>query len=889
MASQLFVPFRALGFISNHVPLAIHTTGAETFVSTAVGHTFHQHTCSKLKLIFVGSMEDQAIGCLASYGMHLITSIGSKMKLWNRGKEVREFLGHNSDVHLILPFGHHVISIDEVNEVKIFEIETAEVYSELNFDISTFRITAAMHPSTYLNKILFGSHQGSMQLWNIKTNQLIFTFKGWNSPVTSIVQAPAVDVVGVGLQDGGLVLHNLKYDEVIMKFQQDWGPVTTVTFRTDNIPVMASGSTSGNIALWDLERKRLLSTIYNAHHGTVSGMEFLQSQPLLVSNGADNSLNVWIFDQPDGSGRLLRSRNGHSAPPTLCKFYGSSRHLILTAGLDRSLRLLSIVSDHYSTELSQGSIVRKAQARDVRPEELKLLPITSFFAEDIHENDWDNVVTCHVGQSVACTWSLQNKCIGKHKLKPHYAPKSATATVAVISHCGNFVLIGYSSGHVETFNIQSGLNRGCFGNLKAHDGAVRGVSIDAVNQNVVTGSADNTLKFWNFRSKQNHCTILLNECVCQMVYHRESSMLAVALDDFTIHVVDTDTRRIVRTFTGHTNRILDMAYSPDSRWLISSSMDMTVRTWDLPAAKLLDCFLVESAATSVSMSEVGDFLATTHVDNLGVYLWSNRFMYSAISLRPLPPNYQPEMLAMPTTGEQQIGGQILSQPHGEIVDMLQLKFKTPDQLAEELVSLSELPRSRWHNLIHLDIIKHRNKPKEPPRVPEAAPFFLPTVPGLDFQFYKDTQSNTSTEEKVAASKQISLSQVRPKSNFEECLDSCSSSGDYSPLVAMLETMGPSAINTEIHMLGSEEGGDVKQLLSMIQFFKCQSVKRKDYEMVEAYLQVFLKIHGETIAKNADLRSEAKALLDLQKETWSRIQCLLNQSLCLASYIRSATV
>ena len=57
---------------------------------------------------------------------------------------------------------------------------------------------------------------------------------------------------------------------------------------------MASGSTSGNIALWDLERKRLLSTIYNAHHGTVSGMEFLQSQPLLVSNGADNSLNVRI-------------------------------------------------------------------------------------------------------------------------------------------------------------------------------------------------------------------------------------------------------------------------------------------------------------------------------------------------------------------------------------------------------------------------------------------------------------------------------------------------------------------------------------------------------------------------------------------------------------------
>lgn len=45
-------------------------------------------------------------------------------------------------------------------------------------------------------------------------------------------QAPAVDVVGVGLQSGKIILHNLKFDEVVMSFHQDWGPVTAVTFRT---------------------------------------------------------------------------------------------------------------------------------------------------------------------------------------------------------------------------------------------------------------------------------------------------------------------------------------------------------------------------------------------------------------------------------------------------------------------------------------------------------------------------------------------------------------------------------------------------------------------------------------------------------------------------------
>lgn len=37
---------------------------------------------------------------------------------------------------------------------------------------------------------------------------------------------------------------------------------------------------------------------------------------------------------------------------------------------------------------------------------------------------------------------------------------------------------------------------------------------------------------------------------------------------------------------------------------------------------LVDCFLVAMAPVSVSMSPTGDFLATTHVDSLGVYLWS---------------------------------------------------------------------------------------------------------------------------------------------------------------------------------------------------------------------------------------------------------------------------
>ena len=110
-----------------------------------------------------------------------------------------------------------------------------EIYGELNFDLDSFQVTCAVHPSTYLNKILLGSHQGQLQLWNVRTNKLIYTFTGWGSPVLVLSQSPAVDVVGVGLESGAVVIHNLRYDETFMKFHQDWGPVTAISFRTGSL------------------------------------------------------------------------------------------------------------------------------------------------------------------------------------------------------------------------------------------------------------------------------------------------------------------------------------------------------------------------------------------------------------------------------------------------------------------------------------------------------------------------------------------------------------------------------------------------------------------------------------------------------------------------------
>ena len=55
---------------------------------------------------------------------------------------------------------------------------------------------------------------------------------------------------------------------------------------------MATGSTLGHIALWNLEERCLSSTLRHAHDGSVTAIRFFQSQPLLISTSPDNSLKV---------------------------------------------------------------------------------------------------------------------------------------------------------------------------------------------------------------------------------------------------------------------------------------------------------------------------------------------------------------------------------------------------------------------------------------------------------------------------------------------------------------------------------------------------------------------------------------------------------------------
>ncbi|OLL22595.1 U3 small nucleolar RNA-associated protein 21 [Neolecta irregularis DAH-3] len=846
--SRIFSPFRSIGYVANHVPFDIRNRGKQYLVATC---------CAKLNLLFVTSRTKYDITAIVSHGDHFFAANGNVISAFKRGKEdFRLNAGNTGVIKHIIIFGDFIVAATDRDHLVTWKIKSRgirhlrtpskceEIHSHVGLK-SNSQITVLEHPSTYLNKIILGKSDGTFEIWNIKTGKLRYRSQLFGKAVTAICQSPVVDIMGIGLQDGSIIVHQIKADQTLMRFKQE-EYVTSISFRTDGHNIMASSNSKGDISLWNLQTKKINHTFYNAHNGEICRIYFLNGQPLLLSSGTDNSLQEWIFDSLDGTPRLLRSRGGHHAPPSKIRYYGADAHYLLSASKDRSLRGFSAYRDSQSQELSQGSLHSKSKSLKIQIDELKLGEIINVASCPTREKDWDNILTAHKNDTAARTWNWSRKVMGKHAFKTN--DKTPVSAVA-LSLCGNFGFVGSAGGIVDVFNMQSGIHRKCFNHvLDGHSKGITGIVADSLTKVVITSSLDRTVKFWEFKTGTLIKTITFPAAVNLMQINQSSELIAVASDDLSLRVIDTETFKCVRELWGHQNRITDFTFSSDGRWLISASLDSTIRTWDLPTGHLIDAFKVPTICTSLDFSQNAEFLATTHIDSLGINLWTNRAQFKHVSTRHLSES-EIAVIELPSiSGENGIGTLEAAFETPEDKDDNPNSFQALDQLASGLLTLSLVPRSRWQSLLHLDVIKQRNKPKEPPKAPEKAPFFLPSLRDTQLGLHEKNQKVTPTKELISLNSTV----MKFESKFTELLRLGAGEDDYTFFLEHLKTLSASSADFEIRSLNTNTLSEEFQWF--VSSLTRQLRNKRDYELIQAWMAVFLKAHGDIIMTQCDVNT-----------------------------------
>lgn len=186
-------------------------------------------------------------------------------------------------------------------------------------------------------------------------------------------------------------------------------------------------------------------------------------------------------------------------------------------------------------------------------------------------------------------------------------------------------------------------------------------------------------------------------------------------------------------------------------------------------------------------------------------------------------------------------------------------YVSPDQLDDDLITMSAVAQSRWQNLLDIDIIKKRNKSKQPPKTLEAAPFFLPTIPSVQLRFdFSDVKTTENTERHIHSA-------LQNLTSFGKNLQS--TTDNFSIVIEKLKTMGPSDIDFEIESLSFDESTAESLILQFMKMLRYMMERQTDFELSQAYLAVFLKWHAAAISRNKTLRNYLQKIQESQTRNW----------------------
>jgi len=825
--------------------------------------------------------------------------------------------------------------------VEIWNVSTGKLIYTILPPVSTSGAVTALEPAPTLSLIAIARSDGSITIQNVRTEKTILSLNTRTSHASN-VSSLSFRTDGAGAGDDGskqgiMATAGLGSGNVTLWDLNNGGRVKGVLRGAHNPASIGPTGEDGGINKVEFlsgQDVMVTSGMDNALKSWIFDANSLTPTPRILHSRCGHAAAVtrlgFVPSNADGS--------------------DTKGKWLMSASRDQSLWGWSLRRDGQSTELSQGNVTKKAKKlgllgknldleQSTTMEDLKAPEIISMAcsmnrdggmgaaagagsvwantstkkgqsdASDSITTGWESVVTGHRGDKYARTWFWGRKKAGRWAFE---TGDSTEVTTVAITACGTFALVGSTGGSISMFNLQSGIQRQKFPSVLTpaqarklrmslidgsdrpsryapgegrHRKAVTGLMVDDLNRAVISCGLDGKIKFWAFATGclQDEIDWSPTSAITSCQYHRQNDLIALSCDDLSIRVVDTETKKLVRELWGCLGQINGFCFSNDGRWIIAASMDSVIRVWNLPTGHLINALRLESPCTALAFSDTGEFLATAHADSVGINIWNNRTLFTHVPTHMLSEDEITPAIAPTSSGEngQSLVSAAFDEPQEATPEPSDINPPPLDQLSTSLLSLSLVPKSRWQTLLHLESIRQRNKPKDPPNPPEKAPFFLPSLETAKPPPISNNAPIQSTPSSRSHISKLNPAAIEPTNTFTSTLLTAAHTSDYTPFLHHLKSQPPSAADIAIRSLNPDE------LTPFIKSLIFRLRQKRDYELVQTWMAVFLRVHGDVVAGDEGLRGVLREWRDVQGVEGRRLNELVGFCRGVVGFLRSA--
>ncbi|WP_168211166.1 nSTAND1 domain-containing NTPase [Actinosynnema sp. ALI-1.44] len=431
-------------------------------------------------------------------------------------------------------------------------------------------------------------------LWDTRSKTRRATLTDHPTFLRAVAFSPDGQQMATGGEDANLVLWDANRGQRLATLAGHTERIRDIKFSPDGRSV-ATSSNDRTVVLWDV-RDRTAVRRLTGHQGVIQAVAFSPDGSIVATAGGDRTIGLW----DTATGRRLATLTGHTASVDSVVFSPDGRTLA-SASTDYTIRLWDVTS-HASVATLTG---HTNQARAVA-----FSPDGRTLASAGHDH-------------TVILWDVASRTV-RARLTGH------TNNIYALAFHPRLPLLasGEEQGRILLWNIDRAP-------LAGHTKTISATAYSPDGKTLVTASTDHTATLWDVDDRTPLATIRSRTGPANAVaFSHDGRWLAIGtgsprhatgLADGGVMLLDvTDRARPTElaTYTGHTDEVTGVAFTPDDRMLATASADESVILWDTHHHTKVAALPVGDAVNAVAISPDSRTLALSTGNAHRVTLWN---------------------------------------------------------------------------------------------------------------------------------------------------------------------------------------------------------------------------------------------------------------------------